>query len=128
MLQTGYIHALTLFLPILDKPLVDKLNIAQMVTLKLNENVNMKVHTMHAEHTPCCKSVINNARFHLIIKFSWLLSHSQCHLSYRLRPTQEISTMWLVMCIISCFMQYLSTNTACPVLLPTAPTTKSVIQ
>ena len=94
MLQTGYIHALTLFLPILDKPLVDKLNIAQIVTLKLKENVkriNMKVHRIHAEHTPCCKSVINNARFHLIIKFSWLLSHSQCHLSYRSRPTQEKS-------------------------------------
>ena len=37
MLQTGYILALTLFLPILDKPLVDKLNIAQIVTLKLNK-------------------------------------------------------------------------------------------
>ena len=37
MLQTGYIHALTFFLPILDIPLVDKLSIAQMVKLKLKK-------------------------------------------------------------------------------------------
>ena len=62
MLQTGYIHALTSFLPILDKPLVDKLNKAQIVTSKLKKMLTKlgqdKCRTCFKMHA-CFNSVIN---------------------------------------------------------------------